>query len=99
MAVYLYTPPTWRHVIEIGKSALVYGVATSTLVYRLAGVWYNVQEAGMDNPVVDHVDIDSRTGLKLFFSTPVVVPGSLHDELAAVTKGDDSWTDGTLTLL
>ena len=99
MAVYLYTPPTWRNPVQFEDSALVAGVTTSTVVYRLNNTWYNVESLGIDNPVVADVDVDDRTGLRLLFIKPTVVPGSLHDELAAVEPANDSWTEGTLTLL
>ena len=98
MSVYLYSPPTWRHV-QVMEGALRYGVTTNTLVYRQGGVWYNQEVAGIDQPIVADCDIDALTGLRLFFTGPVVVPGSLHDELAALQPANPSWTPGTLTLL
>lgn len=98
MAVYLYSPPTWRHV-QVMEGALRYGVATNTLVYRQGGVWYNQQNAGMDQPVVADCDTDAQSGLRLFFTKPMVVPDWLHDELAALQPADPSWTPGSLTLL
>jgi hypothetical protein len=53
----------------------------------------------MDAPVITDVDIDAATGLRLYFTKPMVVPGSLYDELSAITPADPSWTPGTLTLL
>lgn len=98
MSVYLYKPPTWRNVVPMG-GALNPGITTSTCVYRQDGVWHNVITAGMDNPVVTDCDVDAATGLRLFFTKPMVVPGSLHDELAAIEPAEDSWTPGSLTLL
>jgi hypothetical protein len=94
---YLYTPPTWRNV-QVMEGALRYGVPTSTVVYRQAGVWHNVQIAGVDQPVVLACDVDS-SGLRLFFSTPTPVPDSLFAELSAVAPADPSWTPGVLTPL
>lgn len=98
MSVYLYSPPTWRHV-QVMEGALRYGVATSTLVYRLGGVWYNQELAGIDQPVVDDCDTDAASGLRLFFTHPIVVPGSLYDALSVLQPANPSWTPGTLTLL
>lgn len=98
MAVYLYTPPQWRNV-QVMEGALRYGVLTSTVVYRQGGVWHNVMTAGVDNPVVADVDIEPRTGLRLFFTKPMVVPEDIHDELAALAPADPSWSAGVLTLL
>lgn len=101
MSVYLYTPPSWRNPAPMG-GALVVGVRTSTCVYRVGGVWHNQMNAGMDNPVmanVDVIDIPGAGSLRLFFTKPMVVPGSLHDELAAISPADPSWTPGSLTLL
>jgi hypothetical protein len=53
----------------------------------------------MDAPVITDVDVDAASGLRLYFTKPMVVPGSLHDELLAITPADPSWTPGTLTLL
>ena len=44
---YLYTPPTWRNVVQL-EGSLRCGIPTSTCVYRQSGVWHNVQTAGMD---------------------------------------------------
>lgn len=96
--VYLYVPPTWRSVAMMGR-ALRYGVRTSTVVYRLGGVWHNIHSAGIDDPVVANVDIDALTGMRLFFTKPMVVPGHLYDELAAIQPADPSWLPGSLTLL
>ena len=98
MAVYLYTPPMWRNIVPMG-GALNPGILTSTIVYRFAGTWHNVISVGEDDPVVADVDVDERTGLRLFFVKPMVIPGSLYDELSALEKGDASWTDAQLTLL
>lgn len=98
MSVYLYTPPTWRNP-SVMAGSLRCGVATSTVVYRLNGVWFNQMTAGMDQPVIKDCDIDEASGLRLFFNKPMVVPGSLHDELAALQPADPSWTPGSLTLL
>lgn len=98
MSVYLYRPPTWRNATSL-EGALIVGVTTSTVVYRQEGEWFNVAVAGMDNPDPAQCDMDTRTGLRLFFDKPMVVPGSLHDELAAVEPADTSWTPGSLTLL
>lgn len=95
---YLYKPPTWRNVATVERS-LRYGVTTSTVVYRQGGVWFNIQTAGVGSPDVAGVDVDAATGLRLFFTKPMVVPDSLHDELAAVQPADASWTPGSLTLL
>jgi hypothetical protein len=85
--------------VQTMRGSLRYGVNTSTTVYRLNGQWFNVQDAGMDAPVITDVDVDAATGLRLYFTKPMVVPGSLHDELSAITPADPSWTPGTLTLL
>lgn len=98
MAVYLYKPPTWRNQATI-RGALRYGVTTSTVVWRSGGVWFNSLEGGIDSPVDTAVDVDAATGLRLFFNKPMVIPGSLHDELAALQPADPSWTPGSLTLL
>ena len=111
MAVYLYRPPTWRNVAII-EGSLRYGVPTSTCVYRQGGVWHNIQDAGIDQPVVADCDVwvdpdpdlslnRPAPTLRLFFTKPMVVPGELHDELAAnaITPADPSWTPGSLTLL
>lgn len=105
MAVYLYKPPTWRNVFVFERGhALRAGITTSTCVYRIDGVWYNVQSPGMDDPVVADVDVwvdpsNAANQLRLFFVRPMVVPGALYDELAAITPADPSWTPGSLTLL
>lgn len=92
---YLYTPPMWRHTALFPEAwALIYGFMVSTCVYRLGGVWTNIQTPGMDNPVV--ADCDRVGDLLLFFDRPTVVPDSLHDELAALEAADPSWTDPTL---
>lgn len=96
--VYLYTPPTWRYVGMV-EGSLRCGITTSTLVYRMNGVWFNQLEAGVDNPVVADVDVDPRSGMRLFFTKPMVVPGWLYDELYALEPADPSWSPGTLTLL
>lgn len=98
MSVYLYTPPMWRNPSVMGW-ALRASVNTSTVVFRLNGVWYNQETAGIDQPVIADVDVDAQSGLKLFFSKPMVVPGSLHDELAALQPANPNWSPGTLTLL
>lgn len=96
--VYLFVPPLWRNPVPMG-GALIVGIRTSTVVYRQDGIWHNVMTAGMDSPVVADVDIDAATGLRLFFTKPMVVPGHLYDELAALQPADASWTPATLTLL
>lgn len=95
---YLYSPPMWRNPSMMGW-ALRASVNTCTLVYRQNGVWYNQEIAGMDEPVIANVDVDSQSGMKLFFTHPVVVPDWLHDELAALTQADSSWIPATLTPL
>lgn len=97
-SVYLYTPPTWRNSIPM-EGALVIGFPVSTLVYRLGGTWHNQLNGDPDNPVVADCDIESTTGLLLYFTTPVVVPDALHDELAALAPADPNWTPGVLTLI
>lgn len=103
MAVYLYTPPTWRKVqLMQGAWALRYGIPTSTCVYRQGGVWHNILEPGMDNPVVADVDTITQpngTEFRLFFIKPMVVPDTLYAELSALEPADPSWTPGSLTLL
>lgn len=99
MSVYLYAPPQWQNVTVIAGMALRTKIPTSTTVYRLGGVWHNVLSPGMDQPVISDVDVDPDTGLRLYFTKPMVVPGSLHDELAALQPADPSWTPGSLTLL
>lgn len=93
---YLYTPPTWRNVVQLERS-LRCGVPTCTLVYRQAGVWHNIHTPGMDNPVVKSVDVDA-SGLVLYFDRPTVVPASLYTEMStnALTPADSSWSPGTL---
>ena len=103
MSVYLYTPPQWLNVGTI-EGSLRYSVPTSTCVYRLNGAWFNVAIPGMDNPVVANCDVwvdaaNSANTLRLFFTKPMVVPGALHDELAALQPADPSWSAGSLTLL
>lgn len=95
---YRYVPPTWRNVGML-EGSLRFGVTTPTVVYRLNGVWHNVQQAGMDDPIVTNVDIDAASGLRLFFTKPMVVPGWLYAELNAITPADPSWSAGTLTRL
>lgn len=92
---YLYTPPSWRNPVRMG-GALVPKVTTSTLVFRLGGVWHNQLTARMDDPIVANVDVDP-SGLLLFFVGPTVVPDSLYAELSAVAPADPSWTAGSLT--
>jgi hypothetical protein len=79
--------------------ALIPSIVTSTVVYRQGGVWYNIHSAGMDTPVVANVDIEPRTGLRLFFSKPMIVPEELFAGLSALQPADPSWTPGILTLL
>jgi hypothetical protein len=98
MAVYFYKPPTYR-MVQTMQGSLRYGVNTSTTVYRLNGTWFNVQDAGMDAPVITDVDVDAATGLRLYFTKPMVVPDTIYAELSALTPADPSWTPGTLTLL
>lgn len=98
MSVYLYRPPSWRNIVPMG-GPLNIGVTTSTVVWRQGGVWFNAMTAGIDSPVVASVDVDAGTGLRLFFNKPLVVPDTLHDELAALAPADPSWTPGSLTLL
>lgn len=98
MAVYLYKPPTWRNPVPM-RGALIVGISTSTCVYRQGGVWHNVLSSGMDDPVVADVDVDADSGLRLFFTKPMVVPDSLYDGLLALEPADPSWTPGSLTLL
>lgn len=102
MAVYLYRPPTWRKSQMMHSWALRYSVPISTCVYRIGGVWHNVMQPGMDDPVVDDVDtITSPNGMpfRLMFVKPTVVPDDLYDGLLALQPADPSWTPGTLTLL
>jgi hypothetical protein len=80
------------------RQSLRYGVSTSTLVYRQAGQWINVQDPGMDAPIVTNVDTDA-SGLKLYFDRPTVVPDTLFAELSGVAPSDPSWTPGSLTHL
>jgi hypothetical protein len=80
------------------ERSLRYGVSTSTLVYRQGGQWINVQDPGMDAPVIANVDVDV-SGLKLYFDRPTVVPDALFTELSGVTPSDPSWTPGSLTHL
>lgn len=98
MAVYLYTPPTWRNPIPLG-GALIAGVRTCTLVYRRNGVWVNQMEAGIDNPIVANCDVDPASGLRLYFVRPMVIPDSIVAGLSALQPADPSWTPGSLTLL
>ena len=81
------------------EGALRYYIDTSTTVYRVAGVWHNISSPGEGNPDVSSCDIDAASGLLLYLNTPTAVPDSLHDELAALTPADPSWSPGTLTLL
>ena len=97
MAGYLYSPPTYKqHDVMVG--ALRYYVDTSTTVYRLGGVWFNVLMPGMDNPNPSLCD-KASDGTLCYFNTPTVVPAELHDGLAALQPADSSWTPGTLTAL
>jgi hypothetical protein len=84
--------------VQTVRGSLRYGVSTSTLVYRMGGQWTNVQDPGMDAPVVANVDTDT-SGLKLYFDRPTVVPDALFAELSGVTPSDPSWTPGSLTYL
>ena len=96
--VYLYTPPLYyRH--QVMRGALRYRISTSTTVYRLGGVWNNVLSPGISNPDPAACDVEPRTGLRLYFNKPVVVPVEIHDELAALEPADPTWTPGSLTLL
>lgn len=97
-SVYLYSPPTWRMTTQL-EGGLVVGFPVSTLVYRMAGTWYNQLEGYADNPVVADIDVDPDTSLLLYFTGPVVVPGTLHDGLSALEPADPSWTPGSLMLL
>lgn len=100
MSVYLFKPPTWRRVVEFEKgSGLLPAITVSTVVYRQDGVWHNILECGVNNPIVTDCDVDADSNLRLFFVKPMVVPGSLYDELSALVKGDPSWADATLTQL
>jgi hypothetical protein len=83
---------------------LVPKITTSTLVFRIGGVWHNQLTARMDDPVVANVDVwvdpsNAANTLRLFFSKPTVVPGDLYAGLSALTPADPSWSPGTLTLL
>jgi hypothetical protein len=102
MSVYLYTPPTWRNIAQL-EGPLHVGIATSTCVYRKGGVWTNVLTPGsdvFDTPFDVWVDSGNPANtLNLFFTKPMVIPGDLHDELAALTPADPSWVPGSLTLL
>lgn len=100
--VYLYTPPTWRNVVQL-EGALHCGITTSTCVYRQGGVWHNVITPGMDVfdlPIDVWVDPGNPANtLTLLFTKPMVIPGDLYAELAALAPADPSWTAGSLTLL
>lgn len=99
-AVYLYTPPMQRLTYRMpGSVGLLFGIRTSTVVYRIDGAWSNVAVVGIDDPVDADVDTDAASGLHLLFTRPMVVPEWLHDELAAIQPADPSWSAGTLTLL
>lgn len=94
MSVYLYKPPARTETHRVAGSRGISHVVYTT-VYRSAGTWVNAAVVA-DPP---DIDVDSRTGLLLHFTKPRVVPGTLHDELAALTPADSSWTDGELVLL
>ncbi len=102
MAVYLYSPPTWRNVVVLA-GALRCGIPTSTCVYRQGGVWHNILSPGMDvfDTALDVWVNPSNAGdrLTLFFTRPTVVPDDLFAGLAALVPSDESWSPGTLTLL
>ena len=93
MAVYLYTPPQWRHIIQLEGSLRV-GIPTSFCVYRKGGVWHSTQTPAVDELTgVDfYTDPASGLGMTLLFDRPKVIPGSLQPDLAAFGQG-------TLTLL
>jgi hypothetical protein len=95
---YYYTPPTWQMSAILVGSLRVH-ITTSTVVYRLAGVWHNQMTAGMDDPVVANCDVDTATGLRLFFNSSAVVPDNLYGELAALAPADPSWAPGSLVLV
>jgi hypothetical protein len=95
---YLYKPPTWRNAASLAGS-LVYGITTSTIVYRQAGIWINIQSAGFDAPKMSDVDVEPRTHLLLFFDRPSIVPDEVQPGLAALQPADPSWTPGSLVLL
>ena len=98
MSVYLYRPPTYKMHQQM-QGALRYYIDTSTTVYRVGGVWHNIANPGESAPDVSLCDVDAASGMRLYWNKPMVVPGSLHDELAALTPADPSWSVGTLTLL
>lgn len=89
--VYYYQPPTYR-VPVMTEGWPLGGFQRSTLVYRLNGVWVNQVAAGTDNPDPNTVDVDAASGLRLFFTKPMVVPGWLYDELSAIEPADPSYT-------
>jgi hypothetical protein len=97
---YLYTPPQWRNAQGPPFGQMRYGFPTSTCVYRTGGVWHNTLVSGPDDPYKT-ADTDPVSGQKLFFVTPTVISGVLHDEMAAqaLTPSDPKWTPGTLTLV
>ena len=88
---YLYKPPTYKQTAMM-EGSLRYYVDVSTSVYRISGVWHNVQSPGMSNPSPADCDVDAATGLRLYWNKPMVIPLTLQPELAA-------WGIGTLTLL
>ena len=97
MAGYLYKPPTYKQHDTIYGS-LRFHIRSCTTVYRLGGVWFNVQSPGPDNPNPSLCD-KASDGTLCYFNTPTVVPNELHDGLAALQPADSSWLPGTLTAL
>lgn len=73
---YLYTPPQWRNV-QIMEGALRYGIPTSTVTYKLNGVWYNTQ-----TPAIGETD-----GATWMFYTPTIVDSATAAELTAFGVG------------
>lgn len=69
------------------RGSLRYHIDVSTTVFRKAGVWYNVQSPGTDNPNPASCDTDAASGLLLYWNSPLVIPSSLQPELAAFGVG------------
>jgi hypothetical protein len=72
----LYTPPQWKNVGVI-QGSLRFGQPTSYCVYRIAGVWYITQNAG----------VGQTTGADYVFTTPTIIDPSLVAGLTAFGQG------------
>jgi hypothetical protein len=72
----LYTPPQWRNTQQM-EGSLRYSINTSTVTYRVAGVWHNSVDAG----------VDQLAGADLIYTSPTVVPDDVAAQLVAYGVG------------